>query len=356
MDEMLKMMEKLLHWAAIVESSDDAIISKSADGYITSWNKGAQNLYGYKPSEIVGKPVSVLMPPGKQDDFPYIMGQLHAGKKIEHYETKRVTKDGRILDVSITVSPIRDSSGHIIGASKIARDVTERVEYERRRDDFVSTASHELKTPLTSQLAFGELLEEMIDRNGNAEYKPYIRKINEQTGKLIGLVEDLLILSRLRGGRLPIENKLFSIHKVVKQAVESLQLTTKHDIELRGKTERKVRGDSNRIGQVVTNLLSNGIKYSPKADKIVVKVAEKNGFAVISIQDFGIGIPNEYHGKIFERFFRVSDTDERTYPGMGIGLNFCKDIIERHHGKIWLASKKGEGSTFYFSLPFAHGK
>src|SRR3989344_4655194 len=124
MNNILRIMEKLLHWAAIIESSDDAIISKSIDGYITSWNSGAQGLYGYKPEEIIGKPVSILMPPEKKDDFPFIMKQLHEGKRVEHYETQRMAKDGRILHVSLTVSPIRDSQGNIIGASKIARDIT----------------------------------------------------------------------------------------------------------------------------------------------------------------------------------------------------------------------------------------
>ena len=151
MNNIMLMMEKLLHWAAIIESSDDAIISKSAEGYITSWNKGAERLYGYTSEEIVGQPVSILMPPEKKDDFPYIMSRLHAGKRIEHYETERMTKDGRKLHVSLTVSPIRDSSGKIIGASKIARDISERIENEKRRDEFVSTTSHELKTPITSQ-------------------------------------------------------------------------------------------------------------------------------------------------------------------------------------------------------------
>jgi two-component system, OmpR family, sensor histidine kinase VicK len=188
MNSILLMMEKLLHWAAIIESSDDAIISKSVEGYITSWNRGAQRLYGYTPEEIIGQPVSVLMPPNKKDDFPFIMNQLHEGKRVEHYETQRMTKDNKILHVSITVSPIRDSQGNIIGASKIARDITDRIEDEKRRDEFVSTASHELKTPITSQKVFGELLEQIIDRNDYKELKPYIQKINQQTDKMTKLV------------------------------------------------------------------------------------------------------------------------------------------------------------------------
>jgi PAS domain S-box-containing protein len=355
MNNILIMMEKLLHWAAIIESSDDAIISKSIDGYITSWNKGAQQLYGYTPEEIVGKPVSILMPPEKKDDFPFIMKQLHEGKKVEHYETQRMTKDGRILHVSITVSPIRDSQGNIIGASKIARDITDRVENEKRRDEFVSTASHELKTPITSQKIFGELLEKIIDKEGYTNLKPYIQKINKQTTKMTKLVEDLLELSRVQTARLKIDNEEFLYDDLIHEIVESIQLTTKHTIINQAKTNKKVKGDRERLSQVLMNLLSNAIKYSPKADKIIITTEMKGSTIITGIQDFGIGIAKEYHHKVFERFFRVTDMDEKTYPGMGIGLFLSQEIVTRHNGKLWIESNKGKGSTFYFSLPISNG-
>ena len=348
-------MEKLLHWAAIIESSDDAIISKSVDGYITSWNSGAQRLYGYTAEEIIGKPVSILMPPEKKDDFPYIMKQLHEGKKVEHYETQRMTKDGSILHVSITVSPIRDSQGTIIGASKIARDITDRVENEKRRDEFVSTASHELKTPITSQKVFGELLEQIIDKKGYTELKIYIQKINQQTEKMTKLVEDLLELSRVQTARLKMEHKKFLYDDLVLEIIDSIQLTTKHKIIQKGKTKKKVMGDRERLGQVLTNLLTNAIKYSPKAEKIVITSKVSKTSVITGVQDFGIGIAKEYHHKIFERFFRVTDADEKTYPGMGIGLFISQEIVARHGGKMWVESKKGKGSIFYFSLPFGNG-
>lgn len=356
MNNILLMMEKLLHWAAIIESSDDAIISKTVDGYITSWNKGAQQLYGYTPDEIVGKPVSILMPPEKKDDFPYIMKQLHEGKKVEHYETQRQTKDGKILHVSITVSPIRDSQGNIIGASKIARDITERVENEKRKDDFVSTASHELKTPLTSQKVFGELLEQIIDKEGYTNLKPYIQKINQQTTRMAILVDDLLELSRVRMARLKIENKEFLFDDLLKEITETVQLMAKHKIILEGSTNKSVKGDRERLSQVLMNLLTNAIKYSPKADKIIIKTKVDGQNIVTGVQDFGIGIAKEYHQKVFERFYRVADLDEITYPGMGIGLFLSYEIISLHNGKLWVESTKGKGSTFYFSLPISKSR
>jgi len=355
MRNILEVMEKLLHWAAIIESSDDAIISKSIDGYITSWNKGAQQLYGYKPEEIIGKHVSVLMPPEKKDDFPFIMKQLHEGKRVEHYETQRMAKDGRILHVSLTVSPIRDSQGNIIGASKIARDITDKVESEKRRDEFVSTASHELKTPITSQKAFGELLEQIIDKEGYTKLKPYIQRINQQTNKMTKLVEDLLELSRVQTARLKMENKKFIFDNLIDEIVSSVQLTTKYKIIRNGKTNKKIYADRERLSQVLMNLLTNAIKYSPKTDKILVTTKVKGSSVITGIQDFGIGIAKEYHHKIFERFFRITDMDEKTYPGMGIGLFLSQEIISRHNGKLWVESVKGRGATFYFSLPLRSG-
>jgi PAS domain S-box-containing protein len=351
LDNMLVMMEKLLHWAAIIESSDDAIISKSIDGYITSWNKGAEALYGYKSAEIIGQPVSILMPPGYKSDFPLIMGKLHKGEKVEHYETKRQTKNGKVIDVSLTVSPIRDTQGNIIGASKIARDITERVENEKRRDEFISTASHELKTPITSQKAFGELLERLIKKNEDIEYLPYIQKINKQTDKLTKLIEDLLEVSRVRRGRLRLENILFPLHELIDEIVESIQLTTSIKIECKDIMACEVKGDRERIGQVLTNIISNAIKYAPNTKKIVVRSIIKNNEVHVSVQDFGIGIDEKFHKKIFEQFFRVIDEDEKTYPGMGIGLHLSQEIISRHGGKIWVTSEKGKGSIFSFSLP-----
>lgn len=351
MQTILSVMEKLLHWAAIIESSDDAIISKSNEGIITSWNKGAERLYGYTSKEIVGKPVSVLMPPEKGDDFPFIMKQLHEGKRIEHYETKRLTKDGKILNVSITVSPIKDSSGNIIGASKIARDITMRIENEKRREEFVSTASHELKTPITTQKAYGELLERMLTKDGDKKYITYVRRINQQTLKITKLIDDLLELSRFQSGTLKMESTEFDINALIKETINDLQTIIPQKISYKGIKSTKMYGDRDRIGQVLNNLLTNASKYSPGSHKIEVVSSKKDNYVVTSIKDYGIGIEREYFTRIFESFFRVSGDDEQTFPGMGIGLSFSREVIKRHKGDIWLESKKGEGSTFYFSLP-----
>lgn len=352
MKSVFSMMEKLLHWAAIIESSDDAIISKSMDGHITSWNRGAQALYGYAADEVIGKPVSLLMPKGYEDDFPMIINKLRQGEKIDHYETKRVTKDGRMLDVSITVSPIKDSHGNMIGASKIARDISERIEHQRRRDDFFGATSHELNTPITSQKLYGELLEEMIDKNGDTQYKPYIQKINRQTNKLQKLVRSLLELSQAQSGRMELVRESFEISELLDEVVSDLREAARHDIYLADSVKCLVRGDRERIGQVMINLLLNSAKFSPEDSRIKVSSVIEQGRVLVSVQDFGIGIPKEYHEKVFEPFFRISGTHQfSTYPGIGIGLTFCEQIISRHGGEIWIDGNVDEGTIFRFSLP-----
>lgn len=356
MNPIFEVIEKLVYWAAIIESSDDAIMGMSTEGTITSWNKGAERLYGYTIDEVLGKHISLLMPPKKKDDFPKVLKWIRGGKKVEHYETKRMTKNGKVIDVSLTVSPIRNSKGTIIGASKVARDITERIENEKRREEFISTTSHELKTPLTSQKIFGEVLEQLIERDGNTQYIPYIQKINLQTAKLTKLVDDLLEMSRIRTGRMKMEQELFDLESLIEEVISSMQKTTKHKIIVNGTINKKIIGDRERIGQVITNLLSNAFKYSPKANKVIITTGNKSNFVTVSIQDFGIGIPKEYQQNIFERFFRVTGPDEKTFPGMGIGLHLCQEIVSRHGGEIWVESKKGKGSKFTFSLPLPNNK
>lgn len=351
MGSILETMQKLLHWAAIIDSSDDAIISKSADGYITSWNPGAERLYGYNPEEVIGQPVSMLMPEEKEDDFPWLMESLRQGKKVDHYITKRKTKDGRVIDVSITVSPIRDTSGQIIGASKIARDITAMLEQERQKDVFISAVSHELKTPITTQSVYGELLEELVRKNGDKKYEKYITKINEQSKKLVKLVNDLLELSRMNATTFEILGEPFSIDDAVKSVAEDMQTLTAKKITTDLAIGRNIIGDRERIAQVLTNLISNAAKYSPEADQVSVRSYIKDSSAIVEVKDYGIGINKEDLQKVFKRFYRATLTNTQSFPGMGIGLSICKEVAKKHGGDIWAESQVGQGSTFYLSLP-----
>lgn len=344
--------EALKHYAAIVESSDDAIISKSLDGIISSWNKGAEKLYGYKADEIIGKAVSVLMPPQNKNDFPKIMKELIAGRKVEHYETKRLKKNGEIVDVSITVSPLKDNKGRIIGASKIARDITERKKLDQQKDDFISIATHELKTPVTSIKAYAQVLQSIFIKQNDLKSAGYLGKMDSQLNKLTSLIADLLDVTKIQSGQLEFREEDFNLADLVEEVSEELQRTTaKHTLITDISNPAIIRGDKDRIEQVLTNLISNAIKYSPNSDKIIIKTAMDNDKITLSVQDFGVGIPKEKQDKVFEKFFRVSGPKQDTFPGMGLGLYISSEIIKRQNGKIWVESAPGKGSIFCFSLP-----
>ena len=340
------------HFAAIVESSDDAIISKNVKGTITSWNRGAQRLYGYKAKEIIGQPVSTLMPIGKKDDFPKIMRMLRADKKVSHYETKRVKKDGTIIDVSITVSPIRDRNGKIIGASKIARDITKQKELDIQKEEFLGIASHELKTPVTSIKSFTQFLKLRFEKEGNKEAVDILGKLDRQVDKLRNLMGDLLDITKFNTGKAHFNEEYFYLDHLVTEIVEEVQYTTeKHKLIKKGITGNKVFGDRERISQVLTNLLSNAIKYSPSSTDIFIFSGVDNGFIKVCVQDYGIGIPQDKKEKVFERFFRASGPGKYTYPGLGLGLYISSEIVKRSGGRIWVESIEGKGSKFCFTLP-----
>jgi PAS domain S-box-containing protein len=346
-------LERVLEqYQAIVQSSDDAIIGKSLEGDITSWNPGAEKLYGFSAEDMIGRSITTIIPEEKKDEFWEIMEIIKMGEGVDHLETKRLRKDGKEIDVSLTISPIRDNSGKIIGASKIARDISQSKELERRKDDFISMASHELKTPVTTLKAFNQLLLKFhaIDKKGQ-DYQ-FLAKMDRQIDNLTELITDLLDLSKIQAGKLDLNKKKFNLDQLIKELISNLQgFTTKHKLILEGKTKTDILGDRDRISQIIINLFSNAIKYSPKANKIVVRVNQENNSVRVSVQDFGIGIDDRYQNKIFDRFFRVEGRNERTFPGLGIGLYISNEIAKRHGGHISLESRKNKGSTFTLQLP-----
>lgn len=340
--------------AAIVASSDDGIVSKDLDGIIMSWNKGAEKIFGYSAEEIIGKSIRTIIPPELQQEEDTILSRIRQGKKIDHFQTTRVRKDGRRVDVSITVSPIRDHSGKVVGASKIARDITEEKRMQRQKDDFLSMASHELKTPITSMKIFIDLLGNELMNMQHEKSSYYLKRIHDQSNRLSELTNDLLDVSRIQTGKLSLNIEVFMLAELVEDTVEGLQGSTrKHVLRLKKKKGLTVAADRYRIYQVLVNLITNAVKYSPKGGDIIITVTKKGDKAVVSVQDFGIGIKKEQQEKIFDKLYQVTDPEEKTYPGLGLGLYISKDIIERHNGRIWVESTKGKGSTFSFAIPIA---
>ena len=353
--------------AAIVDSSDDAIVSKNLDGIITSWNFGAEKIFGYKQSEVIGKHISIIIPHDRLDEETQIIEEIRKGERVSHFETVRRRKDGRAINISLTISPVKDKTGKVIGASKVARDITERVELETQRqlfterlqeinhykDEFMAMASHELKTPLTVIKANLQILEHKMQVDSDNKID-FVNKTLNQVNKLSNLINDLLDISKIQNGVLELNRTSFDLIPFLADVIESIQKTTpNHKIDLISKDKKLViRADWDRLEQVVVNILTNAVKYSPNGKKIIVETKLKENYIIVKITDFGIGIPEDDLDKVFTRFFRVRGLAS-TFSGSGIGLYISSEIIKRHGGNMWVESEIDKGSTFYFSLPAA---
>jgi PAS domain S-box-containing protein len=355
--------EKQATLAAIVNSSDDAIISKTLDGIITSWNPAAAKMFGFTENEAIGKHISIIIPRDRLDEETMIIENLRAGKKIDHFETIRIAKDGTERNISLTISPVKNNDGRIIGASKIARDISVKIAAEKQRelytqrlqelseykDEFMAMASHELKTPVTVILANLQVLQQIMATDTNVVY---IDKTVKQVLKLSHLITDLLDVSKIHAGKLELNISLFNLNLLLRETVNNLQQTTQHHRLLFNENteELMVNADRARIEQVIINLISNSIKYMPLPGNIIIDAYKKEGNVVVSVVDNGIGIAEKDLENIFLRFYRVSGPAS-TFSGSGIGLFISSEIIKAHHGQIWVESEIGKGSVFHFSIP-----
>jgi PAS domain S-box-containing protein len=520
--------------ASIIESSEDAIVSKTLDGIITSWNEAARRLFGYTQEEIIGKHITILIPDDRLNEEELIISKIRNNERLEHFETIRKTKSGEEIQISLTVSPMKNSRNDIIGASKIIRDINKQKQAEDRlqqyaerleilnsigqiilaeldiqsilqkvtdattqlcgaqfgaffhnqvneqgesymlftlsgapreafekfgmprntdvfhptfsglgvvrvdditkdprygkndphfgmpsghlpvvsylavpvraktgevigglffghpkpaqftkeheqlvlavaaqaavaldnaklygdikqlnekKDEFIGLASHELKTPVTSLKGYLQI----IARNLPAEDKNKMlaNRALEQVGKLATLISDLLDVTKIQTGKLPFTYADFDIIALLKDLREILQQTNpSHQLTLNlpANDQLIVNADSQRIEQVVINLVTNAVKYSPKADKIIITAEVVGNMFRIAVQDFGIGIQEDQLERVFSRFYRVENLAAHM-SGLGIGLYICQEIVTRHQGRLWVESTYGEGSTFYFEIP-----
>jgi PAS domain S-box-containing protein len=349
--------------AAIVDSSDDAIISKSLDGTIQSWNTGAQQLFGYSPAEAIGQSILMIIPPERASEEDMIIAQLRAGERIGHYETVRIAKGGRRVDVSLTISPIRDPAGRVIGASKVARDVTieKRArevlrEADRIKDEFLAILAHELRNRLAPICSAVETL--MIQGPVVPESKPALDVINRQTAQMVHLVEDLLDVSRIARNELPLSRKRVKLQDVIAEALEvSRPLIDEREHGLTVSEPPRaihLEADRVRLAQAITNLLNNSAKYTQRGGRIEL-IAERDGDqAVITVRDNGDGVAPEMLPRLFEMFVQVNASAEPAQRGLGVGLTLVKRIIELHGGTIEARSEgAGRGSEFIVRLPVA---
>ncbi|HEV8426612.1 MAG TPA: ATP-binding protein [Pyrinomonadaceae bacterium] len=385
------------YWlTALIESADDAIISKTLDGIITSWNEGAQRIFGYTAEEVIGKAVTILIPEGHFDEEPVILAKLRAGQRIEHYETVRVRKDGHMIDISLTVSPIKGPDGKIIGASKIARDITEQLqarraldeaserlkvaleeaktaraeaeraaaeneglyrqaeESSRLKEEFLATISHELRTPLSAILGWARMLR--LGQLSPEDTTKALDTIERNARAQAQLVDDLLDVSRIITGKLRMDVRPTDPNSFIDAAVEAVRPAA----EARGVRVQRVvdtgllsiPGDPVRLQQVVWNLLSNAIKFTPRDGRVQIRSERVNSHLEIVVSDTGQGISADFLPHVFERFRQADQKTSRLHGGMGLGLAIVRHLVELHGGTVHAESEgEGKGATFTVMLP-----
>lgn len=352
------------HLAAIVNSTDDAIISKSLNETVLSWNPGAERVYGYTAEEMIGKPLSILVPPGRSDELPELLSEVRKGVSIERYHTIRRRKDGKDIDVALTLSPIRDIAGNIIGASAIARDITEDKQAEeelkkakaaaelanRELEAFSYSVAHDLRAPLRAISGFSEILlgehKEALDERG----QEYLRRMAAAAERMGHLIDALLGLSRVT--RTEPRKERVDLSKIAGSVIENLRVASpdrKVDVVI---PEGIVTvGDPQLLRAVLENLLGNAWKFTSKRDgaRIELGVTKADGKPAYFVTDNGAGFDMSYAGKLFAPFQRLHA--QTAFPGTGIGLATVQRIVHRHGGRIWAESEAGKGATFFFTLP-----
>ncbi len=354
-----------LRWmSAIVESTDDAIIGENLEGYITSWNQGAENLYGYTAQEAIGQHVSFLVPEARRDEVRSYLMQVQQGLTVRTLETVRLHRDGSEIQISLTVSAVRDAMNRVIGVSKIAHDVTERVKVEnalrdqaKQRDLFLAMLSHELRNPLSAVLTASRLLS---DQRALTETKTNaIATIQRQATMIASLLDDLLDVSRISLGKIDLSLSVFNLVNLVDAIRETtLPEITAHNATLHIEVKNDelfVEADWARLIQIHVNLIHNAAKYSPPGSPIFVTMRAENRQAVITVRDVGSGIPADFLPRIFEPFVQSDETLDRSEGGLGVGLTLVKSLVELHNGTVEAFSDgRGSGSTFVIKLPLTH--
>jgi two-component system sensor histidine kinase VicK len=352
--------------AAIVDSSNDAIIGMTLDGLITTWNRGAEHIYGYAAKAMVGKNILLLVPPGRPVEIDIIAGMLASNARTESFETQRLRQDGRLIDISLTVSPIRDSDGVIVGASSVARDVTEHnalraeltaaelrsvLAVSRAKDEMVSLVSHELRTPLASLLGFTELL--YSREFSEVQRRQYLGVMLREGRRLTDLINDVLHIQRLEAGHQDLNPEPADLEALIQRAVNAAGVDVLRPIQVRTSGALPLAMiDTDAILQVLSNFLANARKYSPDGGDILVTTDLVGGMIAVDIQDGGLGLPPEELPKLFATFYRVESGDRRLIKGTGLGLAINRRIIEAHGGEVAVHSDgPGKGSRFQFTVP-----
>lgn len=351
---------------AIIESSDDAIISKDLSGFVTSWNKSAERIFGYAADEVIGKHITLLIPPERLDEEDKIIKTLKAGNRVDHFETMRRHKLGHLIPVSLTVSPIRDSSGKIVGASKVSRDISERIkaqealkETNQKKDEFLANMSHELRTPMNAVIGLSHILKSLPNMPPQAA--KYLDTLKTSADHLMDLINDLLDFSKIEADLFHIENVEFDLAEQVEKVISVMNVKAQEKnldffVNYKPVLRHYYMGDPLRIHQILMNLLSNAMKFTDKGSvKLDIQENGKdiNGRTLINfkVSDTGIGIPEEKLGLVFEKFTQADSSITRRFGGSGLGLAITKACVEKMEGTIDIESQLGLGTTFSVTIP-----
>jgi PAS domain S-box-containing protein len=355
-----------LRLAAIVSSSDDAIISKDLDGTIQTWNRGAERMFGYTADEAIGKSITIIIPNERLDEETEVLRRIRAGLSVEHFETVRQRKDGTPIHISLTVSPVKTRDGRVVGASKIARDVTDQMrlrataeEASRMKDEFLAVLSHELRTPLNTVLGYARMLrDDEDDARMPEEMRRRALEALERNADTLGrLVNDVLDTSRVVTGKLRLVFETCAIEQLIEEAIAVVRPAAEAKaVSIDPQLERNmaVMGDRDRLLQVVWNLLSNAVKFTPPGGSVRIKAHKEAGVVQISVADTGVGIGSNDLPFVFQRFWQAHTGVSREFGGLGIGLALARHLVELHGGTIRVESPGvGLGATFTVSLPTA---
>jgi PAS domain S-box-containing protein len=369
LEDVQKEKNKSEELAAIVRDTNESIVAVNMDGIVQSWNHGAEQLYQYAEKEVLGKSIKFVMPDDKIQDYDYLKDLVGKTNSVASYKTKRKKKDGTIFDASVSLSPIRDASGNITGASISTVDITKEQEVDKAKTEFVSLASHQLRTPLSAINWYAEMLIAGDAGQLNEEQSKYLKEIYAGNQRMVALVNALLNVSRLDLGTFIIEPKSTNVPEMIKSVINELKsYTVDKQIVIQESYQDNLPeflADQSLLRIIFQNLLSNSAKYTPAKGNISISVnilhpgdvfggrkIKKDSFT-FSVSDSGMGVPIDQQDKIFSKLFRADNARETETEGTGLGLYIVKSIIDKSEGEIWFESEENKGTTFYVIFPIS---
>ena len=339
---------------AIVDSSADAIVSKDLNGIVILWNPGAERLFGYTAAEMIGRHISVLIPPELLSEEEEIISKIARDQQIRHYETRRVRKDGRMIHVSLSISPVKNARGQVVGASKIARDISYEKECLEEREDFVAALVHDLKNPLIGAAKTLELVADGATGEVSGECRDVLFSLRDSNLRLLSRVQNLLDVYRLDKDIHALEFNRCDLCSIVSSTVsEHIPLARSKGVSIYSECMESpifVSGDENALCRVLQNLINNALKFTPAGGTIGISAKVESGLAVVEVRDTGPGIAIGDQGALFQRFGQ-GILGRRHAPGTGLGLYLCKKIVATHGGEISCISEPGSGAVFRVELP-----